>query len=344
MRRLPGEQDSNSTATAKSVAALQQGRGEAYRKTPLLPGEGSPRLPRHGRARPDHPRLPLRRAEFKTWMLATRASMTPRHRGRPANLSPPPKPRLCFCPSRPNRGGFARHHEAGRESGLRGERALRARTSALRKGAIHLCGQPARSTAEGFSSMGEALPVLPDVTRRRRHHREPRAGLGRRPMALLRQKTSTFGTQPSTATPPGPAPSLGWRSPQILAASSRREHRPVASNPVSGAAAIAFHVACPDRADLTQPPRSSWASEARPGIHRRAQRSTMDPGAARLRRLSRMTGLRPRTSRPHPEEARMGRLEGCSSWFQRLREHPSRRPPKRPPQDQVESCRKLAGH
>lgn len=187
MRRLAGEQDSNSTATAKSVAALQQ---------------RLPREPRHRTPLPDGRRVPR----------ASPSHEAAFHRGRPANLSPPPKPRLCFCPSRPNRGGFARHHEAGWESGLRGERALRARTSALRRGAIHLCGRPARSTAEGFSSMGEALPVLPDVTRRRRHHREPRAGLGRRPMALLRQKTSTFGTQPSTATPPGPAPSLGWRS------------------------------------------------------------------------------------------------------------------------------------
>lgn len=186
MRRLAGEQDSNSTATAKSIAAPQQG----------LP-RGAPQNPSPGWEK-GSPRLSLARSRLR--------------RGRPANLSPPPKPRLCFCPSRPNRGGFARHHEAGRESGLRGERALRARASALHKGVIHLCGRPARSTAEGFSSMGEALPVLPDVTRRRRHHREPRAGLGRRPMALLRQKTSTFGTQPSTATPPGPAPSLGWRS------------------------------------------------------------------------------------------------------------------------------------
>ncbi|MDR6872327.1 hypothetical protein J2Y55_003343 [Bosea sp. BE125] len=33
-------------------------------------------LSRHGRACPDHPRRPLSRLVFKTWMLATRASMT----------------------------------------------------------------------------------------------------------------------------------------------------------------------------------------------------------------------------------------------------------------------------
>jgi hypothetical protein len=34
---------------------------------------------------------------------------------------------------------------------------------------------------------------------------------------------------------------------------------------------------------------SSWAPEGRPGIHRRVLSPPMDPGAARLRRLSRMT-------------------------------------------------------
>ena len=33
-------------------------------------------LNRHGRACPDHPRLRVSNAVFKTWMLATRASMT----------------------------------------------------------------------------------------------------------------------------------------------------------------------------------------------------------------------------------------------------------------------------
>ncbi|CAD5247901.1 hypothetical protein BOS5A_110203 [Bosea sp. EC-HK365B] len=51
------------------------GEGGAQRRM-----RGRATFPRHGRACPDHPRLPPGSVVFKTWMLATRASMTERSR------------------------------------------------------------------------------------------------------------------------------------------------------------------------------------------------------------------------------------------------------------------------
>ncbi len=137
------------------------------------------------------------------------------HRGgdRPA-INPRPRNRAYACPRPARTEGASRGiMRPGGRAVFRGDRALRARRSPVR----HKCdpllrSEPTPSTTEGFSSMGEALPVLPDVTRRREHLKRTAA----RGWAVASGAASTFRHRHSARSRRlrrrlDPAPSLGWR-------------------------------------------------------------------------------------------------------------------------------------
>jgi hypothetical protein len=116
-----------------------------------------------------------------------------------------------LLPSRPNRGGFARHHEAGRESGVSWRQGLASPkepgsaqvrpTSAIRADSFHHGGV-------FVDGRGPPSPAGRNQTARTPQDNRARgSGSGR--WRCFDTSTSTFGTQPSTATPPDPAPSLG---------------------------------------------------------------------------------------------------------------------------------------
>ncbi|CAD5267952.1 hypothetical protein BOSE21B_111394 [Bosea sp. 21B] len=190
-----------------------------------------------------------------------------------------PRPRnLAYASPRPARteGASRGIMRPGGRAVFRGERALRARTSpgsaevrptfAIRSGSFH---------REGVFVDGRGPPSPAGRNTRRELVRKPRAGLGQWPVTLLRHSTSTFGTQPSTATPPDPAPPSDGVS---LTPSRRKLARGSRMDVRLAAFFIQARVVPGDRRETRDPFRN---------LYRKG--SGMDPGSARLRRLSGMT-------------------------------------------------------
>ncbi len=212
-------------------------------------------------------------------MPATKASLTAGRSGDNAPINPRPR-NPAYASSRPARteGASRGIMRPGGRAVFRGDRALRARRSPVR----HKCdpllrSEPTPSTTEGFSSMGEALPVLPDVTRRREHLKRTAA----RGWAVASGAASTFRHRHSARSRRlrrrlDPAPSLGWRSPAKPRGGSRR-------GITHGRSFRGLHYFSAGR------PGRSAAQTRDPFRNSPDRGSGMDPGSARLRRLSGMT-------------------------------------------------------